>query len=631
MSGQRRARSGAEDEVRRRDDPGPRMDLRLVPSAVLAWTAALAGNHLPPVWTTGLAVFLVTAAGLLLVAGGRRSRRVQAARRPQRHGAGRRSLAAALSLGCLLGAAAAAHTLTASTARSSLPVAGGGTGDTALVNLLVTREAKEARTGPGGAERWILGAELLEVAEDGKLYRPATRILVVGGAEWREPRAGERIRAAGKLAQGRPGQAETAVFTARTRPLPAQGSLQHAAGTDGTASGTGSATAPDWAAAMRERYRGAAGGLGGDPAGLLPGMVIGDTDGMDEGLVAAMRDTGATHLTAVSGANCSLILGLLIVLARVFRFARPVAAALALCGLGAFVWLVGPEPSVLRAAVMGAIGLLGLSSGRPGRSLGFLCLAVGVLLVGEPSLAGSPGFLLSVLATLGIVLLARPLMARAPVWLPRPVAAALAVPFSAQLFCAPVIVGLQPQFTVFSLLANVAMAPFVAPVTVLGTLAVPVLAVHEGTAAFLMGAAAVCTGAIAGIARFFAGLPGAVQPWPEGVWGMFTMALCSAGNLALLWLLLNPDRCVGLAVRSHGFLVGRIAAFEAWLECRSPPIRLPGHTPGAGGSGSGCGRGRLEPCKNPSGRKHCWLPPRPRRPRPPRRMRPPGATSRRPP
>ncbi|WP_168404775.1 ComEC/Rec2 family competence protein [Arthrobacter silvisoli] len=545
-----------------------------MPSAVLAWTGALAGNHLSPAWTTGIVAFLLGSAVLLLVAGKRRA--------PARR-TGRRSLGAALSLACLLGAAAAVQTLSVSTARSSLPVTGSGADGPALVNLLVTGEAKEVRAGAGRAKRWILAAELLELTSDGKLYRPATRILVVGGAGWQESRIGERIRAAGKLAQARPGQAEAAVFTAGTRPFPARGSLQNTAWPGGALPGTGPGAAPDWAAATRERYRVATARFGGDSAGLLPGMVIGDTEGMDEGLVAAMRDTGTTHLTAVSGANCSLILGLLIVLARSCRLRRPAAAVLALCGLGAFVWLVGPEPSVLRAAVMGAIGFLALSSGRAGRSLGFLCLAVAVLLVGEPSLAGSSGFLLSVLATLGIILLARPLMTRAPAWLPRPIAAALAVPLSAQLFCAPVIVGLQPQFTVFSLLANVVMAPFVAPVTVLGTLAVPVLAAHEGAATVLLGAAAVCAGAIAGTARFLAGLPGAVQPWPEGAWGMITMALCSAGNLALLWLLLHPARCARFAFTCHGLVVDKIAGFEAWLEHRRRLFRRRMRPPGTRG------------------------------------------------
>jgi competence protein ComEC len=148
-------------------------------------------------------------------------------------------------------------------------------------------------------------------------------------------------------------------------------------------------------------------------------------------------------------------------------------------------------------------------------------------------------------------------------------------------------------------------------------------------ATVLMAVAAACAAAIAATARFLAGAPGAVLPWPEGAWGMATMALCSAGNLALLWLLLHPGRCVRFAVESHDYVVGRIADLEARLERRSLPGTGPGSLPVARGSGSEDDRGRLEPCTNPSGRKLSWLLPRPRRPRPPRRILPPGGTSRR--
>ncbi|MGO4860325.1 ComEC/Rec2 family competence protein, partial [Arthrobacter sp. 2MCAF14] len=89
---------------------------------------------------------------------------------------------------------------------------------------------------------------------------------------------------------------------------------------------------------------------------------------------------------------------------------------------------------------MGAIGLSALSGGRRGRSLGFLCLAVTGLFILDPSLGTSIGFLLSVLATLGIVLLARPIASWAPAWVPSWLASAVAVPLAAQLLCNPVIV-----------------------------------------------------------------------------------------------------------------------------------------------------------------------------------------------
>ncbi|WP_171906530.1 ComEC/Rec2 family competence protein [Arthrobacter sp. SW1] len=554
--------------------------------------------------------FLLLCTVLLLLGGAKR--RV----RPSR--AFPRSLTAGLALACLLGSAVAAHTFAVATDRSGLAHLGQhAEGDSVLVNLLVTGDARQARAGAGGTERWLIGAELLDLAVDGRMYRPGTRLLVAGGSDWKDMRAGQRVRAAGKLTAAAPGQAEAAVFSARTRPLPPVDSPERTADRHGAGRGHDDG---DWAAAMRERYRKAAGAVGGDAAGLLPGMVIGDTDGMDEGLLAAMRDTGTTHLTAVSGANCSLILGMLVMLARSFRLGRATAAAAALAGLAAFVWLVGPEPSVLRAAVMGAIGLMALSNGRPGRSLGFLCVAVSVLLVIEPTLAGSAGFLLSVLATLGIVLLARPLMDGAPSWLPRPLSAAVAVPLSAQLFCAPVLVGIQPQFTTFSLPANVVMAPFVAPVTILGTLAVPVLPLHAGAASLLIAPAAVCGGAIAALARFFAGLPGAVQPWPEGPWGVFTMVMGSAVTLVLLWIAAHPLSCVDAVLRLHRQL-------ELWIDCVAAAAR---HRAGPG-SGLPGRRGRLEPCTKTTGRKHSWLLLRPPRPRPRRRTRPAGGTSPRPP
>ncbi len=85
--------------------------------------------------------------------------------------------------------------------------------------------------------------------------------------------------------------------------------------------------------------------------------------------------------------------------------------------------MVGPDPSVLRAAVMGTVGLAALIGGLRGRSLTFLCLATIVLLLLDPSMAANVGFMLSVLATLGIVLLATRVASWIPVWVPRWLAA----------------------------------------------------------------------------------------------------------------------------------------------------------------------------------------------------------------
>ncbi|NKY12605.1 ComEC/Rec2 family competence protein, partial [Cellulomonas hominis] len=158
-----------------------------------------------------------------------------------------------------------------------------------------------------------------------------------------------------------------------------------------------------------------AAGVPGDAGRLLPGVAVGDVRGVGD-LDAAMRVSGLAHLTAVSGAHFSLLGGVVLALAvrcRVPRRARwlPVAVV-----MGGFVAVVHPGASVVRAAVMGAVGVLGLVAGRPARTVPALAAAVVVLLVVDPWLAGEIGFVLSVVATAGIALLAGPL---ARGWTPR--------------------------------------------------------------------------------------------------------------------------------------------------------------------------------------------------------------------
>ncbi len=124
-----------------------------------------------------------------------------------------------------------------------------------------------------------------------------------------------------------------------------------------------------------------------DARGLLPGLVIGDTSRTPEDLTAAMRATGMTHLTAVSGSNVAVVTGLVLGLCVVLGVPRRWRPVLALVGLAGFVVLARPEPSVVRAAAMGAIGLIGLSRSRRSAGPPVLGAAIVVVLVARP-LAG---------------------------------------------------------------------------------------------------------------------------------------------------------------------------------------------------------------------------------------------------
>ena len=278
------------------------------------------------------------------------------------------------------------------------------------------------------------------------------------------------------------------------------------------------------ASALRAGLRAACAGLPPDARGLLPSLVVGDTTGLPPDLEEDMRTTGLTHLSAVSGANFTLVCGtVLLVLTALGAGRVPRLAVAALAAVG-FVVLARPEPSVLRAAAMGLVGLVGLAGSRRAAGVPALAVAVVLLCVLDPWLSRSAGFALSVLATGGLLLLAGPwtrALARGlPVW----AAAAVAVPLAAQAVCSPVTVLLTPQLSVVAVPANVLVAPAVAPATVLGVVAALLAPVWPQGAAGVAWLAGWAVRWIALVARRGADLPHAAVPWPEGVGGAALLA-----------------------------------------------------------------------------------------------------------
>src|SRR3954469_7312417 len=142
----------------------------------------------------------------------------------------------------------------------------------------------------------------------------------------------------------------------------------------------------------------------------------------------------------MAGANVAIVLGVVLFAVRWTRAGPVVTALVCAVALVGFVILARPSPSVVRAAAMGAIGLLALASGRTRAALPALAAGVAALVLADPELAGDAGFTLSVLATSGLLLLAprwRGAMRRRRI--PGGGAEALAVPAAAQLACAPVV------------------------------------------------------------------------------------------------------------------------------------------------------------------------------------------------
>jgi competence protein ComEC len=270
----------------------------------------------------------------------------------------------------------------------------------------------------------------------------------------------------------------------------------------------------------------------------LPGLVIGDTSRLDPAVEEEFRQTGLTHLTAVSGANLAIVVSVVLFALRWCRVGPAPSAAVCALALAGFVVLARPSPSVLRAAAMGAIGLVALASGRPRLAAPALATAVIIGMVIDPGLAVDAGFALSVLATGALILLA-------PRWcdalrsrgVPAGLATALAAPAAAQLACGPVIAALSGGVSLVAVPANLAAGLAVAPATLLGLGAAVVSPVSPGFAALLAWCASWPARWLVAVAHAGAGAPAGTLPWPAGLPGALLLA---AASVALVLVVRRP-------------------------------------------------------------------------------------------
>jgi len=221
-------------------------------------------------------------------------------------------------------------------------------------------------------------------------------------------------------------------------------------------------------------------------AALLAGLLLGERTALPPQTDEAFRRAGVYHVLAVSGFNVALLassvfasLGLL----GVPRRPTALAAAAVLVG---FALVVGGQPSVLRATVMGLLLLLSVLLDRESQVMNALSLSALLLLVWRPSDLWDPGFQLSFAATAGIIYLAAPFTGflherRTPRWL----AAAIAVSLAAQLPVTPVMLGHFNQLSIIGVAANLLVVPLAGPATMLGMLALLLQLVSEAAASLV--------------------------------------------------------------------------------------------------------------------------------------------------
>ena len=422
-------------------------------------------------------------------------------------------LALALSLVLWLFPVGAAPAQAAAPTQAATPTAAGPLGVRLLEDPRVLAEGSGgpppcralADTDAGRAELLFSACPSLrqgwQLAVSGRWLplRPAPHPLLAGPAE--------RL---GRLGVGRRLQVERQVVTARP-PTPIA----------------------DLRRAIAARFVAAA---GEERGGILAALVLGSAVvPLPLELREAFRASGLSHALAASGFHLTVLLGAVRPLVgRLGSGARLAAGGGAML---LFLLLAGPQPSVVRAVLMGGVGWLALEAGRRARPLAVLALGSVLMVAVRPTWALDVGFQLSVAATAGLLVSAQPiedwLRPRLPALLrPGWSAPALAVPLAATLWTLPLQLAHFGVLPMYAVPANVAAAPLLTPLT-LGAmgLTLPALVVPP-LAGPLLAPLQWLTGALVAIARGFAALP--LAQWQIGRPQPLLVVLLSLALLALV-------------------------------------------------------------------------------------------------
>jgi len=378
----------------------------------------------------------------------------------------------------------------------------------------------------------VVEGRVEQVTGRGNAQLVAAPVLIFGDPQWADVELGSRVHAVGVLAPAADTDVAAVFLPSRIDEVTAQ---------------------PAWwwraSATMRAGVSEGVATTQADARALVPALVDGDDSGISPQLAEDFRTSGLTHLLAVSGTNLTLVVGFLLLVSRWCGVRGYGSIAVGLIGTAGFVLLARPEPSVLRAAAMGLVALAGLGAGGRRRGIRALCVAVLVLVLIDPWLSRSIGFVLSVVATAGILLLSPSWSAALSRWLPAPLAEAVAVPMAAQVACTPVVAAFSGQVSLIAVAANLLAGPAVGPATVLGLAAGGITLLSTGVGHLVGHAAGAMAWWIVAVARHGASLPGASSEWGSGVVAIGLLTLvCLAWCLLAAPVLSRPRVCVASLV-----------------------------------------------------------------------------------
>jgi competence protein ComEC len=218
-------------------------------------------------------------------------------------------------------------------------------------------------------------------------------------------------------------------------------------------------------------------------ASLLSGILLGVESGIPEPVMNAFQRTSTSHIIAISGFNITIVSGLFVLVFGRFLGVRR-GAIVAAVVIAIYTFLVGADAAVVRAAIMGWIGLLGRQIGRRQAGVNSLAFTAAIMTSIEPNLLWDVGFQLSFVSTLGLVWYAEPLsklfeslVSRflSQSWLDRlvgPVGEYLLLTVAAQITTLPLTAYYFRRISIFALPANFMILPAQPPTMIISGMAV---------------------------------------------------------------------------------------------------------------------------------------------------------------
>ena len=197
---------------------------------------------------------------------------------------------------------------------------------------------------------------------------------------------------------------------------------------------------------------------------FLAGLLVGNKRSIPQNLTDAFNTTGTSHIIAISGYNITIIVWAMDLLLR--RFGKKTSAVVAILVILSFVVLTGASASVIRAAIMGGLGLLALNIGRIFNVTNALvATAAAMIFINPKILHFDVGFQLSFLALAGLIYLS-PILNKALSRLPQALRLPLVATLSAQIFALPILLYNFDQLSLIAPLTNLLVLPLV-PLTML--------------------------------------------------------------------------------------------------------------------------------------------------------------------